>query len=445
MEKAFNSIKKNRLFKSGETVGIACSGGADSMALLHFLNANKDKLDIDIMVVHVDHATREFDARDAAFVADYCKQSGIKFYKFKVESAVLARQKGFSLEQACREGRYGLFESLLKRQLCDKIALAHHMGDQAETILLNILRGSGLKGAQGMEPLRDGVYARPFLDLTKQELLNYCYQNDVPFVEDETNSDNNFARNFLRNVILPEIRKQWPNADENLVAFGAIAKTDDEFINALMNFDAIIYGEQTVKIPLNYFVYQSSLVNRMLIRALAHLNAAGYESKHMVLLSDLAKNGSNGAKLNLPDKVTAYREYDYLTLTRKKVKEKIAEEYPFKLGQIKFNDYGKLKIKLAKPIEKPLSGLLIDAGKVPAEAVWRLRAEGDYITKFGGGTKKLKQFLIDKKVPARMRDMIPVLAVGSNVLAVAGVEISDSLKVDQASRRAAVVEYELFD
>jgi len=446
MEKAFNSIKLNKLFAAGDTVGVACSGGADSMALLHFLSSNKEKLDIDVVCVHVDHVTREADARDAAFVAAYCRENFIKFHKFKVESLVIARQKGYSLEQATREGRYGLFDSILKRHLVDKIALGHHLNDQAETILLNVLRGSGLKGASGMQPLRDGIYARPFLDIPKTELTTYCYQNDVPFVEDETNLDNRFSRNLLRNDILPKLREVWSNVDESIVSFGSICREDDEFISRLMNFSAVIYGDAMVKVPLNYFVYEPSLISRLLRLAFEHLNiTSNIESKHLDLIVELATKGENGSRINLPERVNAYREYDYLTLTRKKVKERVNIEHPWKLGQIRFGEFGKLRIKLCKIDDIGLGKLIVDVDKVPPAAVWRLRNEGDYITKFGGGTKKLKSVLVDKKVPARLRDMLPVLAVDSEVFAVASVDISNHLKVDESTKKVAGIEYELFD
>ena len=446
MERVLNAIKANKLFAAGQTVGVACSGGADSMALLHFLNSNKEKFDIDIVCVHVDHATREFDARDASFVASYCRENFIKFHKFRVDSLVLARQKGYSLEQAAREGRYGLFDSILKRHLVDKIALGHHLNDQAETILLNVLRGSGLKGASGMSPLRDKVYARPFLDVPKEVLVNYCYQNEVPFVEDETNADNKFSRNFLRNEIMPKLRKVWTNLDESLVNFGNICRADDEYITSQMNFDAVIYGDLIVKIPLNYFVYEPSLINRLLKRAFESMNVvANVESKHFDMVTELAIKGENGSRINLPERVTAYREYAYLTLTRRKVKERINEEYAWKLGQIKLGNFGKIKTQICKADDIGLGKLIVDAAKIPSEAVWRLRNEGDYITKFGGGTKKLKGFLVDKKVPARLRDMLPVLAVGSEVLAVASVDISNGLKVDETTKKAVGIEYTLFE
>ena len=224
MEKALEAIQKYNMFKPGMIVGVAVSGGPDSMALLHYLNANKEKLDIDVMAIHVNHCTRANDDSDQEFVREYCKENRIKFYKFKVEALKIMKSKGMTMEEACREGRYGVFEGLRTRGIVDVMALAHHESDQAETILLHILRGAGLKGASGMSFVRDDYYVRPLLSTKKSDIMAYLYQNEIPFVEDETNVQNIYSRNILRNKVMPELRLIWPNVDEALCSFGEICR-----------------------------------------------------------------------------------------------------------------------------------------------------------------------------------------------------------------------------
>ena len=146
-------IKKNKLFRRGETVGVGCSGGSDSMALLHFLATNQEKFDIEVVAIHVDHGIRENSYVDADFVREKAKELGVRFYKFRIDAPKIAREKNISLETAAREARYGVFKSLYQKGLVDKIALAHHISDQAETILMHIFRGSGVTGAKGMSPI----------------------------------------------------------------------------------------------------------------------------------------------------------------------------------------------------------------------------------------------------------------------------------------------------
>ncbi len=444
-EDTLKIIEEKKLFPAGSVIGVACSGGADSMALLHFLNANREKLDIEILALHIDHNTRANDLHDALFVENYCRQNRIRFHKFKVEARVLAKRKGYTLEEACREARYGVFEGLKKRGIVDRIALAHHQSDQAETVLLHILRGSGLGGATGMELVRDDFYVRPFLEVPKQEILSYVYQNEIPYVEDETNEDTSFSRNFLRHKILPELRKVWGKVDESLCSFGKICKEDDQTIRALMNFDAVQYMDKLIKIPLSYFFYPASQVSRLLFDCFSRLGVdTDVEKKHVDLIFDLALKGENSSRLNMPGDVVVYREYEYITMSANQVKSRTKTEWAFKVGNIKVEDYGKIRVRKTQLREPVVGALLIDGDKLPAEAVWRFPKDGDYIDKFGGGgIKKIKNYLSDKKVPLRIRKRLPVLAVGSEVFVIAGMDISEALRVDEKTEKVYLLEFEV--
>lgn len=444
-EKVLDLIKNQNMFLSGNVVGVACSGGSDSMSLLHFLVSNKEKLDIEIVAIHVDHGTRDNDARDAYFVADYCNEHRIRFQKFKVEANVLAKQKGWSLEQACREARYGVFESLRKKGIVDKIALAHQQSDQAETVLLHILRGSGLQGASAMQYVRDNFYVRPFLDTPKQEILSYLYENQIPYVEDETNTDTSISRNLLRQRILPELRQVWPKVDETLSNFGKICKEDDDTIRSLMNFDSILVSPKIVKIPLSYFFYSKSFVSRMIFDCFAKLGiTSNVEKKHIDMICDFVSNSENGAKLNMPELVTVHKEYEYITLALKKPKLEVKTEWEFKKGVTNFGEYGSIRIKKTEKREPVAGALLIDADKVPKGAKWRLRKDGDFIEKFGGvGIVKVKKYLSDKKVPLRLRKILPMLAFGNEVFIIANLDISESLRVTPETKNAYLIEFNL--
>lgn len=442
LDNALEVIQKYKMFNSGDIVGVAVSGGSDSMALLHFLNSNREKFDIEVIAIHVNHNTRENDYRDQEFVASYCREHGIRFYKFKIEALAIAKKKGQTMEEACREGRYGVFESLKTRQIIDKLAIAHHQADQAETILMHILRGTGLNGAGGMNFVRDNYYVRPFLSTSKFDVMQYVYENQIPYVEDETNHTNIFARNLLRNKILPELRLVWPNVDQALVDFGAICREDDNYINSMVDLGGLIVNENMVKIPLTYFVYPKPIISRMLYAAFDKLGVnSDIERKHIQLIIALAKTAPNGAKLDLPKECRAFKEYEYITIVRSKPKMVVDTQWQFKKGVTKIADFGKIKIKSTKERTPQLGMLLVDLDKIPEGAVWRMRKEGDVIQKFGGGTKTLKAYLVDKKVPQRIRDMTPVLAFGNDILIVAGVDISSKVKVDQNSKNIALVQY----
>lgn len=440
MEKVLKLIKDKNLVRAGDVVAVACSGGADSMALLNCLKKYENELDIEVVAVHINHSIRENANHDEAFVKNYCAQKNIRFYSFKVDVPAIAKSKSLSLESAGREARYGIFDALVTKGLVDKIALAHHLQDQAETILLHLFRGSGLAGVCGMDYKKDNHYIRPLLGVCKEEILHYINKENIGFVEDETNAESAFARNFIRNEILPKLKEKWPNIVNNLVNFAKFASEDEKFIQNNLNDGALILEEKTAKIPMSYFLYDESIINRIIFKALHAIGVyVDIERKHINAIKLLARNSENGKRLNLPFGVTVYKEYEYITITNKaSEKHKFFQE--FKIGDIEVPNFGRISVKRVREKSDASNALYLDFKKLPTGVCWRNRKEGDIFTKFGGGTKKLKDYLIDKKIPKRERDLIPLLADGSEVYAIAGVEISDKVKVDNNVRSIIKIE-----
>lgn len=423
-------IKNNNLLKSGEVIGVGCSGGSDSLALLHYLANNQEKFDIEVVAIHVDHEIRENSCLDADFVKEKAKELGVRFYKFRVDAPKIAKEKGISLETAAREARYGVFQTLLRKGIVDKIALAHHISDQAETILMHLFRGSGVGGAKGMAPISERVYIRPFLNQTKDDILQYLAENHLDYCEDETNDDVSYNRNFVRNEIMKKIKTRWPNAEQAIVNFAKTVKEDDDYINKQIDADAIITEGKVVKIPTSYFLYDRAIVSRIIFKAVKSIGInQDIERKHIESITELALNYENGKKLYLPFEAIAIKEYDYVTIYNRH-KEEIKFNQELKCGEFDVPNFGKLIIRRVKDFEISEGQLLIDYRKVPKGSVWRFRQDGDVFTKFGGGTKKLKSYLIDKKIPTRLRDYIPVLAFENEIYAIAGIEISEKVKVE---------------
>lgn len=433
-------IKNNNLIAPNEVVGVACSGGSDSMALLNFLYENKDNFDCEIVCITIDHMIRGEDSiGDALFVKTWCNERHIPCWKFSVDALRLAETKKMGVEEAARISRYGVFEKLLNEGKVDKIALAHHLSDQAETILMHILRGAGLNGACGMEAIRQGNYIRPFLDVSKDEILTYCKQNSIEFVQDESNFDSSYNRNFIRHLIMPELKKRWGGVEQNLVTFSKACKEDNDFIMNQVRRDGVIVENNLVKIPLIYFHYEPSVINRIIFDSLAKIDVTkDIERKHIELIKSLV-NADNGKKLNLPNQLVVQKEYDYISLY-KQVSTQIEDEYKFEVGKTNFANLFNIQVKRTKNFELGEGYLLFDVKKVPENAIWRTRRVGDKFTKFGGGSKSLKAFLIEKKIPNRLRDKLAVLAVDNEILCIAGVEISESIKVDDNTKLAYKVE-----
>ncbi|MFA5760040.1 MAG: tRNA lysidine(34) synthetase TilS [Clostridia bacterium] len=446
MENILSVIKQHKLIESGEVIGVAVSGGKDSMSLLHFLFSHKTELNIDIIAINVDHSIRPESATDSKFVKDYCAQHDIKFYKFKIDAPQVALDNKFTLEEAAREARYAVFADAVKRGLVNKIALAHHQSDQVETILLHILRGSGLLGASGMEYKRDNIYIRPMLDTSKLKIEEYIKENQIPFVEDITNTDCSYARNYIRHRIMPVIKEKWGNAEKTIINFGKICREDDEYIKSQINFNAIIYENNIAKIPLTYFIYDIPVLKRMIFEVLKNLGIKeDVESKHIEIIIKLAVDCESGAKIDLPMQLKAYKEYAYLTLVKSQKISKLSVKpmpvYPFKIGITDFDNFGQIIVEKSDNTTIKKGAHIIDENKLPKCAIWRTKTVGDIFKPYGGGTKKLKDYLIDKKIPLRIRANLPILADGHNIYAVAKIEISEFVKVDENTKSTFTINY----
>ena len=437
-------IKKNNMFQPGDVVGVAVSGGADSMSLLSFLHEKSEDLDISVVAITIDHMLRgERSIGDALFVKTWCRERNIQCWKFSVDSPRICEEKNIGIEEGAREGRYSVFNRLLEENRVDKIALAHHLSDQAETILMHILRGAGLNGACGMEAVR-GKYVRPFLFVSKDDIVRYCSMNNIEYVEDETNSDTSYNRNYLRNVILPELKIRWEGVEQNLVNFSLNCKEDNDFILSQVSHNGVIYGDDIVKIPVIYFQYQASVINRIIFDSLEKISVVkDIERKHIDIIKTLASS-ANGKKVNLTNGLIAQKEYDYVTIYKGESPE-IIPEYDLEVGKFNFGSLFELDVKRVKKLELAKDTLLMDARKVPAGAKWRVRHVGDVFTKFGGGTKSLKDYFIDKKIPNRLRSLVPVLAYGKEILCIAGIEISDKVKIDEDTKLAYMVKIKSLD
>ncbi len=439
MDKVLNFIKENKLIKPGDVVGVGVSGGVDSMSLLHFLYENKQALDIDVVAIHINHSIRETSDDDASFVLQKCRDMGIRVYKFTIDAPKIAKEKNLSIETAARDGRYGVFEALVRKDIVDKVALAHHQFDQAETILMHILRGAGLAGARGMEPMRDKIYIRPLLTTSKNEIFKYAAENNIEYVEDETNYDTSYTRNYLRSVVMKDILKKWPNAVEAINNFAKAVAEDDEYIKSRLYTNSLIVDDKIVQMPCTYFYESSAIYSRIIFQALSLIGAKkDIERKHIEMIKELAVSMENGKKVRLPNDVTVSKEYDFLTFENKYV-EKPKLMLPLKCETFEAENYGDVTVKRVNTDKMNENNLYFDFRKVPKDARWRYREDGDIFEKFGGGTKKLKSFLIDKKVPARIRDFIPVLASGNEVYVIAGIAISEKVRVDDGVKTCYMV------
>ena len=409
----------------GKKVAVAVSGGVDSVVLLDKLSKVSKQNEISLCVINVDHNIRQESADDSLFVKNLAQKYGLQFFGFSVDAPKYANEQKLSEETAARILRYKVFDSFDK---ADYIALAHHMSDQAETILMHILRGSGAKGAVGMKDI-NGRYVRPLLGTSKEEIVAYAQANGLQYVVDKTNFENDKTRNFLRNEVFPLLKKVNSRVTENICRFGKNIAGDQEIIDDIADEQDLEYSDGFVRIPDSVADEGFGVFLRCAFKSAAYLGVeVDLESKHIYDMFGLYDKQS-GTKIDLPYNLRAYRDYDGVTLMRGEPCQKQTDEQEFVAEPFVFGDK---MVEVSYTLDQ--NGLYVDGDKLPEGCVVRYRKNGDVFTKFGGGTKKLKDFLIDKKIPARDRDNLVLVAKGKEVFVICGVEISDKIKVDKDSK-----------
>lgn len=421
------NIDLSRFVNKGETVAVACSGGGDSMALLHYLRSECEKYKITVVALNVEHGIRGDESKkDSLFVKDYCEKEGIPLLFYEIDSIQYAKTQKLSLEEGARELRYRCFSDAIKKGACDKIATAHHLSDQFESVLMNLFRGTALKGLTGIEEKRQSII-RPFLSIEKSEIEEYLAKNNIPFVTDATNFDQSYTRNYVRLSVTPIIEKVFPEAKKSLLRTVRALRADEEFLSKLAE-EKIHFERGVAKISLPC---EKSLFSRASVKAMKYLGvkkdwtSAHIESTYALALLE------NGARINLPGDVIAIKEYDAVVFYKNFNKN--LEEFSFSDGKFFWFDKVYDIISLTQ-VEDLKDGINFDADKVPKDAVVRTRREGDVFQKFGGGTKSLGDFFTDKKIPLRLRDNIPLLASGKDILVIFGVAVSDKVRVDENTR-----------
>ena len=239
-DKILKTIKKYKLIESGDKVLIAVSGGPDSMCLLDILNKLKEKLKIEIAAIHVNHGIRKEAGEETEYIKKYCEKYNIKIYIKYEDVTKLAKQDKIGLEEEGRKVRYGFFDEVLKETGFNKIAIAHNMNDKVETVLMNIIRGAGSLGLKGIDPKRDNKYIRPLIETERKDIEEYCNINKLEPKFDESNNDNTYTRNKVRNILIPFIKKEFnPNIIKGINKYSQIKieETKEKVILDLREFN----------------------------------------------------------------------------------------------------------------------------------------------------------------------------------------------------------------
>ncbi|WP_374098423.1 tRNA lysidine(34) synthetase TilS [Jeotgalibacillus sp. JSM ZJ347] len=430
--------EKHDMVSKGDKVLIGVSGGPDSLALLHFFNERMHGLKVE--AVHMDHGLRESSAEDAAYVKAYCQLHQIPFHFLQADVKGRMEQTGEGVQEAARKVRYAYFEKLMTETGAAVIMIGQHADDQVETILFRLMRGTSIRGAAGIQPVRsfgEGKMVRPFLSVTKSEIEQYCEREGLEPRRDPTNESDAYTRNRLRRHVIPLLKKENPLLHEAFERFSEELGEDNAWLEqeaekALRDvcitktsdrFHLSIGKLRTYGLPLQRRVIHL-ILNYLYAKVPTSLSSA-----HTRAILDLLKQAHPSGDLHLPESLTVTRSYEdgYFHFQR----ETHSSGYTYSIDKeqlVKLPDGHLLDVRAGKVVpDKPYLDLYYVSESFMPLTV-RNRREGDKIRlPDGKGSKKIKDVFIEKKVPLKQRDDHPIVtAADGKVLWIPGLRKAPS-------------------
>ena len=436
LEKVKTYIDENRLLTPGNKVIVGVSGGIDSVALLHLLQ----RLGVECIVAHCNfHLRAEESDRDEQFVKDVTKQLGLPFYRIDFDTLKYAANNKISVEMAARELRYEWFESLAKKMDAQAIAVAHHLDDSIETLLMNLIRGTGLRGLTGISA-RNGLVIRPLLCCTREELFQYVTFHQLAYVEDSTNALNDYQRNKIRNQLLPLLEDINPSVRQTLYQslerFSGTYKVYEEFIDS--------YKKLLMKDENGTIIIDISLILKLPdVTTVLYEFLSPYGFNAQVVQQVVSHLNDTSGKKFYSSTYRLVKDRQNLILTKRTRDEKISIQidegrdiitYPLPLS-IHYSDVNNVEINKNKNV------LTIDADLVKFPLILRKWEEGDVFVPFGmKGMKKLSDFFIDNKFSLPDKENTWLLVSDEKIVWIVGHRADNRFRVTAETRKIIIIE-----
>ena len=445
-------IGSHDIIHSHETVVVAVSGGADSLALLHLLFDLHRVLAFDLHVAHFNHGLRTSSINEADYVAQQASSLGLPYTVENLPPIDSLTTESTSVEANLRYWRYQFLDRVADRLKAEKIALGHHIDDQAETVLLKLLRGAGGTGLGGMLPVRDGRYVRPLLCLRRPEIKKYLRKKKIEACQDESNEDYRFLRNRIRHELLPILSRDYnPNIPNILSNTANLIQTDEDFLHrqtqdALLKCQIGQYKFDRLSFLRLHLALQRRLIRLIYFQIVGHKKDLYFTHVHSMI--DLLSADRPNVEIYLPSQILFRRSYDEFSLKRLAPKGQWFEK------QLQLNDTnhiptGTLVSQLSedriRSIPDGRFSAVFDMDQLDLPLFIRNRKEGDRFHPFGlNGSKKVKDFLIDQKVPKYLRDQIPILVDKKHkILWIIGYRTSQIGCVTESTERMLKIDYEV--
>ena len=448
-----NNILNYNLILENENIVVGVSGGPDSMALLYVLLDIRKELNFNIIVAHVNHGVRGEEAlSDQLFVERKANELKIPYYFKNVDMDGYAKEMGITSEEAGRELRYGFFRGILDSNGGGKIAVAHNKNDQAETLLLRIMRGTGIDGLKGMDYLA-GDIIRPLLNISREEIEQYIYIGHIDTVLDKTNLLPIYSRNKVRLELLEYIKENFnPNIINTLWRLSRTSNIDSKFLEEFTenryNFIVKKVNKHSIILDGVLFIKENKSIQLRIIRnAISKINGniQGISEQNITSLVELFEGLETGKQLNLPNGIIGRISYNDLVIEKAETEVVKDFDYILNLGCNKFFDLG-LNISLSvvegnKSIKHSKNVKYFDYEKISGDIRIRNRKSGDKFIPFGmNGRKKVKDYFIDNKIPKDLREKIPILVDYENIIWILGYATSELYKVTDTTRKILIIE-----
>ncbi len=456
-EKTLSTIKKYNLIEDGDKIVLGLSGGPDSVCLLHLLSRLKEAMNIEVYAAHLNHQIRGIEAqKDALYVSQLCESLGITFFVKSINVPEYCKENKLSIEEGARKLRYEMFFEIKENLNADKIAVAHNMNDQAETVLMRIMRGTGLQGLKGIDYIRDGVIIRPILDIEREEIESYCEQYNLNPRIDKTNLETIYTRNKIRLELIPYMKENFnSNVMESLVRMSRSVKLDNDFIEeeAFKKFKEVAFiNGYNLEIKLDkYKNLHKSLKTRIIRQGIKYVlgDTNFIDQKHIDEIIILELDSKIDKKLVLPRGLFVYRQKGKLVFTTKEIvpqKEKdFSLEVP-KNGFVKIHEADVIieteiiPINKYRGLKKDKSLKCFDNNKIEGGIFVRNRRSGDKI-KLSGGSKKVKQLLVDLKIDKSEKGKVPIIHDDNGILCVGNFKNSEEYKIDEKTKEVLKIAF----
>ncbi|MGD8520644.1 MAG: tRNA lysidine(34) synthetase TilS [Desulfobacterales bacterium] len=458
VRKVKQAIAEHSMFQAGDRVLVAVSGGADSVALLHLLETLTPLFSFRLGIAHLNHCLRKKESeRDAEFVSRLAKKLNLPAYIEKNDVHQYKRQHKLSLEEAARKVRYSFLNKVAKENGFNKIALGHHYDDNAELVLMFLLRGSGPLGLSGIPAARDDKIVRPLINVRRSEIMDYLTEKKLEYVSDTSNTDLDHQRNKLRYDLIPKLSTSYnPRISETLNRLAAVMRSEDEWLEKLIEpiFRQHLLHEENIGILLSLEGFerlpraaQRRLIRRALLTVKGDLRRITYT--HIATIIRLANTGPTTGTLDLPDRIMIQRNHQVLSISKAQdnlrskgndLSNRVCPPYEYVLdapGMVRIQETGDtvelVEIGIEEIPDLRQAGqqrAFFDINKVHFPLIVRNFRPGDRFSPLGmTGTQKLKKFFINNKISRELRARCPLVVSNHRIIWVAGHRIDDSVKV----------------